>query len=73
MSVASARVGRGVLTIVSTTRVKMMGLPTRLQAYTYARACMLAHGVSSALVNIRVRQRVRKSARVGTCASTCTP
>jgi hypothetical protein len=31
-SVASALVGRGVLTIVSTTRVMMQGLPTRLQA-----------------------------------------
>ena len=31
-SVASARVGRGVLTMVSTTRVISTGLPTRLQA-----------------------------------------
>lgn len=34
-SVASARVGRGVLTMVSTTRVKITGLPTRLQACKY--------------------------------------
>lgn len=31
-SVASARVGRGVLTMVSTTRVMITGLPTRLHA-----------------------------------------
>ncbi len=31
-SVASARVGRGVLTIVSTTRVMSTGLPTMLHA-----------------------------------------
>eukprot|EP00983_Pelagomonas_calceolata_P115850 1160244-Pelagomonas_calceolata.AAC.7 len=37
-SVASARVGRGVLTMVSTTRVRMTGLPTKLQDCMYARA-----------------------------------